>query len=147
MKIKNTDEKFMDEAIGEAKKAYRENEVPIGAVIVRDGIIIGRGHNQTEKTTNPVAHAEVLAIRNAAKKIGGWRLTGCDLYVTVEPCLMCLGAAALARISHIIYGATEPKFGFTGRLQCLPRNLEIRTGILENQCRDLLRKFFKRLRK
>lgn len=142
----STDEKFMREAIKQAKKAYKKNEVPIGAVIVYNGRVIGKGYNQTEAFGDPTAHAEIAAIRKAAKNMGGWRLTECSLYVTVEPCLMCFGAAILARVSCVIYGVKEPKFGSVDHLRNLPRKLKVRSGILQDKCRDLLKEFFKQMR-
>jgi len=137
----------MREALKEAAKAYKKEEVPIGAVIVKDNKIIGRGYNRIEATSNSTAHAEILAIKKASRKIGGWRLSGCSLYVTVEPCLMCLGAAMLARVSDIIYGAPEPSFGSVDKLLKLPKNINIRSGVLEEECKEIIKKFFKRLRK
>lgn len=145
--MKNDDREFMKEAIREADKAYEKREVPVGAVIVLDGKIIARGHNQVESKNNPVNHAEIMAISKASRKLGRWRLCGCSLYVTVEPCLMCFGAIALARISRLIYGISEPKFGFINRISKLPGNLRIKSGLLKNECRNLLRKFFIKLRK
>jgi len=143
----DTDKKFMREAIKEAKKAYRKDEVPIGAVVVWKGKIVGRGHNQVEQKKSATAHAEIMAISSATRKLGGWRLTGCSLYATVEPCLMCFGAAILSRISRLIYGTPEPKFGFIKRITKLPDSPEIRSGLLGDECRDLLGRFFKKLRK
>lgn len=141
------DEKFMMEAIKEARKAYKKNEVPIGAVVARKGKIIGRGYNQVECRKNVTAHAEISAIYRASKKLGGWRLNGCSLYVTVEPCLMCFGAILLSRISRLVYGVPEPKFGSIDRITKLPDNLEITSGLLGNECKNLLGRFFKRLRR
>jgi len=145
--MKNDDERFMEEAIKEAKKAYKKNEVPIGAVVVLNGKVIGRGHNQVERENNTVAHAEIAAIRKASRKSGGWRLNGCSLYVTAEPCLMCFGAILLARISRLIYGVSEPKFGFINRISELPGKPEVKSGVLDSKCRSLLGNFFKKLRR
>lgn len=142
----NPDQKFMREAIKEAKKAYKKNEVPIGAVVVLNGKIIGRGHNQVEQKNNVNMHAEIIAISNATKKLHNWRLNDCSLYVTVEPCLMCFGAVLLSRISYLFYGTSEPKFGFINRIKKLHPNLKIKSGLLSNECKNLLGSFFKRLR-
>jgi tRNA(adenine34) deaminase len=100
---------FMEQALEEAQKAYDMGEVPIGAVIVKDGIIIARGHNLRETYKDPTLHAEMVAIREAAEKLGGWRLSGCELYVTLEPCPMCAGAIIQSRIERVIYGAMDPQ--------------------------------------
>src|SRR5690606_15069142 len=105
------DEKMMREALIEAEKALEIGEVPIGAVVIKDGAVIGRGHNLRETTNDPTAHAEVIALREAAQRSGSWRLTGCELYVTIEPCPMCAGAIILARIDRVVYGAADPKAG------------------------------------
>ncbi len=136
----------MKEAIKEAKKAYKKDEVPVGAVVVHNGKILGRGHNQVERRESVVAHAEIMAIISATKKLGDWRLTGCSLYVTVEPCFMCFGAIMLSRISRLVYGTSEPEFGFINRVTKLPEGLEITSGLMGNKCRNLLGRFFKRLR-
>lgn len=104
-----TPEYYMRMALEEAQKAYEENEVPIGAVIVKGETVIGRGHNRTQTIKDPTAHAEMIAIREAATTLGGWRLSDCNLYVTVEPCFMCAGAIVLARISHVYIGTEDPK--------------------------------------
>ena len=143
---------FMKEALLEAKKAFDKGEVPVGAVIVKDGNIIGRGHNLTETKKDPTAHAEILAIKQAAESVGGWRLLDCDLYVTVEPCAMCAGAVVLARINRIYIGAMDPKAGACGSLMNIPQDerlnhyVEIHTGILENDCQQIIREFFQALR-
>lgn len=146
-------EPFMREALTEAEKAAAIGEVPVGAVVVRDGAVIGRGHNRTETDRDPVSHAEILAIRDAAKAIGGWRLTGCDLYVTTEPCSMCAGAIVLARIRTLCIGTMDPKAGACGSLANIPQDrrlnhyVEIETGILEEECRDIMKEFFRGLRR
>ena len=145
--MKKDDEVFMREALKEAKKAYKKNEVPIGAVVVKNNKIIGRGHNLVERSGNAAAHAEIHAIAAAAKKAGGWRLNGCSLYATVEPCLMCFGASMLSRVSRIVYGAAEPKFGSIRRVKKLPGQIEIKGGVLVEESRKLLKKFFRKLRK
>lgn len=147
----NNDVLFMNEAIKLAKKAAEIGEVPIGAVVVRDGVIIGEAFNlrQTEKLAT--AHAELLAIEAACKKLGGWRLFGCTLYVTLEPCPMCAGAIVNSRIDRLVYGAPDLRFGACGSLfniNSYPLNhaFEITGGVCENQCKQLLSDFFKDLR-
>ena len=141
-------EKFMKQAIREAQKAAAIDEVPVGAVIVREGKIIARGHNLRESKHDPTAHAEMIAIRKAAKKLGGWRLTGCELYVTLEPCPMCAGAAVQSRLSGIVFGAYDPKGGCCGTICNLaeePRfnhRLPVQGGIMEAECAALLKGYF-----
>ncbi len=142
----------MTEALSEAKKAGACGEVPIGAVIVRDGRIIGRGHNLTRTKNDPTCHAEMEAIRQAAACLGGWRLTGCDMYVTTEPCAMCAGAIVWARIENLFIGTMEPKAGACGSVfnivqeKRLNHNVNIHTGILEEECSRILKDFFRQLR-
>ena len=132
----------MSEALKEAEKAKALGEIPIGAVIVRDGEIIGRGHNLTETEKDPTAHAEMVAIREAAKVLGGWRLTGCQMYVTVEPCCMCAGAAVWARIEKLYVGAAEPKSGACGSLYNIVQDerlnhcMEVETGLMKSFFRE-----------
>ncbi len=148
-----THEDYMREALTEAKTAYAQGEVPIGAVIVKDGLIIGRGRNSTEKSKDPTSHAEMLAIREAAGTLGGWRLTGCDMYVTVEPCSMCAGAIVLSRLSGLYIGTEDPKAGACVSLNNivtdtrLNHQVELHMGILKEDCQQLLRDFFRELRK
>ena len=147
----------MQEALAEARRAAEIGEVPIGAVIVREGEagqeIVGRGHNRREIDRDPLAHAEILAIRQAAERVGGWRLTGCTMYVTLEPCAMCAGALVNSRIERLVYGAADPKAGWCGTLGNLvqdPRlnhRLEMTAGVLEEDSAALLRGFFASLRK
>lgn len=143
-----SDDRFMGEAVRLAERAARAGEVPVGAVIARDGSIIGRGWNQVESLRDPTAHAEMLAITAATAAVGDWRLTGCDLYVTKEPCPMCAGAVVLARLRRVIYGAPDPKSGGAGGLvnllQCpsLNHRCEITRAVRLRECRDLLRRFF-----
>lgn len=143
---------YMGIALEEAQKAFEKGEVPVGAIVVKDECVIGRGHNLVESAKDPTAHAEVLAIRQAAQILGGWRLAGCDLYVTVEPCAMCAGAIVLARISGLYVGTPDPKTGACFSLNQLvtdPRlnhRVELFTGILEEECAQLMRQFFRRLR-
>ena len=140
---------FMEQALQEAKKAYHIEEVPIGAVIVKDGEIIARGHNLRETYKDPTLHAEIVAIREAAKKLGGWRLSGCVLYVTIEPCPMCAGAIIQARIERVIYGARDPKAGCAGSLYNLLTDFrfnhraDVVPGVMEEECRGILQKFFR----
>ncbi len=139
---------FMREALEEANKAFEKDEPPVGAVIVKDGEIISRGHNLRESLQDPTAHAEMLAIRSAAARLGRWRLSDCDIYVTLEPCVMCAGAMILARINRLIYGADDPKAGAINSLMNLVTDgrlnhrIEVRSGILASECGTLLREFF-----
>lgn len=143
----------MKEALAEAKKAAAAGEVPVGAVIVKDGEIIGRGHNETETAKDPTAHAEMIAIRQAAKNLGGWRLTGCTMYVTTEPCSMCAGAIVWSRISRLFIGTMDPKAGACGSVFNIPQEsrlnhfVEIETGLMQEECSSLMKSFFKELRK
>ncbi len=144
-------EKYMKAALKLGQKAGDEGEVPVGAVVVCDGKIVGRGRNRRETKKNALCHAELEAINKACKKLGGWRLHKCDLYVTLEPCPMCTGAIINARIKHLYYGAGDPKAGSCGsvvNLFGLPYNHkpEVTSGILEGQCAELLRSFFQKLR-
>ena len=144
--------KYMEEAFLEAKAAAAEGEVPIGAVIVRDGEIIARAHNMTEQTKDPTAHAEMLAIRKAAEVLGGWRLIGCSMIVTTEPCSMCAGAIVWARISKLYIGTMDPKAGACGSLYNIPQDtrlnhyVEIETGLMSEECSGLMKDFFRKLR-
>jgi tRNA(adenine34) deaminase len=135
-------QKFMQEAIKEARKASAFGEVPVGAVIIHDGRIIARAHNQVERLKDATAHAEILAITQASSFLSDWRLKACSLFVTVEPCTMCTGAIKLSRISHIYFGAYDPK-------KEAERNFSFKVegGILKEECAVLLKKFFPRLRK
>ena len=146
------EESFMAEALKEAEAAAAEGEVPVGAVIVRGGEIIARAHNMTEQAKDPTAHAEILAIRKAAELLGGWRLIGCSMYVTVEPCTMCAGAIVWARIEKLFIGTADPKAGACGSLYNIPRdarlnhNVEIETGLMGEECSRLMKDFFRKLR-
>lgn len=146
------DEMFMIEAIREAKKAEAINEVPIGAIIVRDGQIIARAHNLREREQNSLAHAELLAIEQACKEVGSWRLEDTTIYVTLEPCPMCSGAIVLSRVKRVVYGAGDPKGGCAGTLMNLlqePRfnhQCEVVSGVLEGECSRILSDFFRKLR-
>ena len=144
--------KYMSEALKEAAKAAEMGEIPVGAVIVRDGGIIARGHNMTETMKDPTAHAEMLAIRQAAQKLGGWRLLGCQMFVTTEPCSMCAGAIVLARIEKLFIGTMDHKAGACGSVFNIPQEnrlnhfVEIETGIMEEECSLLMKEFFRKLR-
>lgn len=145
------DEKWMTHALQEAARAAEAGEIPVGAVIVRDGEEVARAHNLCETLHDPTAHAEVLAIRAAAQKLGSWRLSGCTLYVTLEPCPMCTGASINARVERIVYAAKDPRAGACGSLCNLPAYpLESRPecigGIYSEQARALLRDFFSQKR-
>jgi tRNA(adenine34) deaminase len=147
------DEVWMMAALAEARRAAEIGEVPVGAVVVREGSVVGRGHNRRESDGDPLAHAEILAIRQAAAGIGDWRLLGCTMYVTLEPCAMCAGALVNGRVERLVYGAPDPKAGFCGTLGNLvqdPRlnhRLEVTAGVLEGECAALLRGFFASLRR
>ena len=149
----NVHENFMKEALKEAKKAYRKGETPIGAVIVKDGKIVARGHNKRETKRNALCHAEIIAINKACRKLGGWRLFQCDMYVTLEPCLMCAGAIVQSRIKNLYFGAYDKKGGAVGSLIDIPalpditQRVETMGGILEDECSSILKDFFKELRK
>ena len=142
----------MEEAFQEARKAAAEGEVPIGAVIVREGEVIARAHNRTEQDKDPTAHAEMLAIREAAKHLGGWRLTGCSMFVTTEPCSMCAGAIVWSRIEKLYIGTMDPKAGACGSLMNIPQDnrlnhfVEIETGLMREECSGLMKDFFRKLR-
>lgn len=146
-------EKFMKEALKEARKAEAILEVPVGCIIVKDGKIIARAHNQKETKTDTTKHAEILAIQKASRKLESWRLLGCEMYVTLEPCSMCAGAMIQARIRKVYIGAMDEKTGACGSvlnlLQDYPFNhkVEIETGIEKEKCEQVLKEFFKKLRK
>ena len=146
------DEVFMNEAIALAKEAAQDGEVPVGAVVVLDGSIVGRGRNRREKDKNALAHAEIEAINEACRTLGGWRLWQCDLYVTLEPCPMCTGAIINSRIKRLVYGASDAKAGSCGSvvdLFSLPYNHrpEVVADLKREECAALLSDFFKSLRK
>jgi tRNA(adenine34) deaminase len=146
------DEAWMRRALAAAERAAELGEVPVGAVIVRGGEAIAEAYNRRETDGDPLAHAELLAIRQAARRIGGWRLTGCTMFVTLEPCAMCAGALVNARVERLVYGAADPKAGFCGTLGDLTRDprlnhrLEVVGGVLAEESAELLRRFFDRLR-
>lgn len=143
----------MREALKEAEKALRKKEVPVGAVVVHQNKIIGRGHNQTETLKDATAHAEILAIGAASNFLNSWRLNDASIFVTVEPCIMCSGAVVLSRLDRLIFGTFDPKAGACGSLYNLPQDIrlnhqvEIISGVLEDQCKSILKAFFEKLRK
>lgn len=147
------DERFMKEAVKQAKKAWKIEEVPIGCVIVYEGKIIGRGYNRRTTDKNTLAHAELLAIKRASKKMGDWRLEDCTMYVTLEPCQMCSGAIIQARIKRVVVGCMNPKAGCAGsilnllQMEEFNHQAELETGVLEEECSLLMKGFFKELRK
>ena len=146
------DQRYLEQALREARQAFEAGEVPVGAVVVRDGKIIGRGQNRRESLQDPTAHAEILAITAAANHVGDWRLKGCTLYVTKEPCPMCGGALVNARLDRLVFGAYDEQAGCCGSLYQLCRDprfnhqLEVAGGILEPQCREILQEFFSKAR-
>ena len=140
-------EKYMKIALDEARKAYDEGEIPVGAVIVKDGEIISLGRNDREKTNDATGHAEIVAIREACRKLGGWHLDGCELYVTLEPCPMCMGAIVNSRIKHVTFGAKDAKAGACGSVinMCsypLNHKPTVDSGILSEECAKILSDFF-----
>lgn len=145
-------EKFMQEALKEAKKAENKLEVPVGCVIVKDGKIVARAHNLKETKTDTTKHAEIIAIQKASKKLEAWRLLDCEMYITLEPCSMCAGAIIQARIKKVYIGAMDEKTGACGSvlnlLQDYPFNhiVEVETGIEKEKCEKILKEFFKKLR-
>jgi len=147
------DKKFMKEAIDEALKAYELKEIPIGAVIVRNGEIVGRGYNLKETLKDATLHAEISAIKDACKNLGGWRLPGCTMYVTLEPCAMCAGALVNARVERLVIGAKDYKTGACGsvlnivQMENLNHQIEVKFGVLEDECANMLKEFFNELRK
>ena len=148
----NLNEKWMQVALQEARSALKKKEVPVGAVVIYQGKIIGRGHNQTESLNDPTAHAEILAIGAAANYLNSWRLSEADLYVTVEPCSMCAGALVLSRIRKLVFGAYDPKSGACGSLYNLVQDkrfnhqVELVSEVLKDECSELLQAFFKEMR-
>ena len=146
------DDLYMREALKEAKKAYSTYEVPVGAVVVYNGEIIGRGYNQRENLKDPTAHAEILAIKDASRYLDAWRLLDCTMYVTLEPCAMCAGAIVNARIGRLVIGTRDPKRGCCGTIEDLTNHpkfnhrLEVEFGVLEDECSSIISDFFKELR-
>ena len=147
------EEKFMKEALKEAKKAYDKLEVPVGAIIVKDGKIIARAHNLKETKFDTTKHAEILAIQKASKKLNSWRLLDCEMYVTLEPCSMCAGALINSRIKKVYIGAIDEKTGAVGSVFNLlddytfNHKVEYEKGVLQDECENILKEFFKELRK
>ncbi|BDD39600.1 tRNA adenosine(34) deaminase TadA [Streptococcus ruminantium] len=145
-------EYFMFQALKEARKSLEKEEIPIGCVIVKDGQIIGRGHNAREELNQAIMHAEVMAIQEANQVEGNWRLLDTSLFVTIEPCVMCSGAIGLARIPHVVYGANNQKFGAAGSLYDiltdtrLNHRVEVERGILEDECAQIMQDFFRQRR-
>jgi len=139
-----TDEDYMRLALNEAQAAFDEGEIPVGAVVVNKGRVIARAHNQTETLNDVTAHAEMLVINSAANLLGGKYLNDCTLYVTVEPCTMCAGALGWAQVSRVVYGAADPKRGYTCYApHALHPKAETTAGVLENECRTLMQDFFR----
>ena len=141
-------EAFMRLALAQARRAFAQDEVPVGAVVVHEGVVVGAGFNQPVASGDPTAHAEVVALRAAARARGNYRLPDTTLYVTVEPCLMCVGAMVNARVASLVYGADEPKFGAVRSLLdlsalTLNHRFEVTSGLLEDECRSLMQEFFK----
>lgn len=147
------DEKYMKEAIRQAKKAWKLQEVPIGCVVVKDGRIIARGYNRRNTDKNTLAHAEIRAIQKASKAVGDWRLEECTMYITLEPCQMCAGAIVQARIPRVVIGTRNPKAGCAGSILNLLQvpqfnhQVELTAGVLEEECSSMLSGFFKALRR
>ena len=147
------DEKWMRVALAEAREAERHVDVPVGAVVVLDGQVIGRGHNRRVVDHDPLAHAELLALRSAAESLGTWRLDACTLYVTLEPCPMCAGALAQSRVGRVVYGAHDEKAGAVRSLyqlcddKRLPHRARVTSGVLEHECAEVLRAFFAEARR
>ena len=151
--MEEQEEYFMNQALNEAEKAYSKLEIPVGAIIVKDGKIIARAHNQKEIKTDTTKHAEITAIQKASKKLKSWRLIDCEMYVTLEPCTMCAGAIINSRIKKVYIGAMDEKTGAVGSVLNLFEDYkfnhkpESETGILKEDCEDILKRFFKELRK
>lgn len=147
-----SDEHYMRLALKQAEKAAAIGEVPIGCVIVCDGVIVGRGYNKRNKNKTTLAHAEMIAIDKASKKLGDWRLEGCTMYVTLEPCQMCSGALVQSRIDRVVVGAMNKKAGCAGsilnilQMEEFNHQVELTTGVLQEECQDILKRFFKDLR-
>lgn len=153
MLFEETQYRFMYAALQEAEKAFEENEVPVGAVVVYKNKIIGKGYNQVEKLKDATAHAEMIALTSASNHLGNWRLNECDIYVTMEPCIMCTGALLSSRISRLFYGISDLKFGACGSIHNLAENsktnhsIKVFSGILAKESKQLLKIFFSQHRK
>jgi tRNA(adenine34) deaminase len=151
--LNHSDNEFMREALKEARKAARKGEVPVGAVVVKDGKVVSRGHNLTEKKQSALTHAELMALGKASKKLKSWRLVDCDLYVTLEPCTMCAGAIVLSRVRKLVYGTMDPKAGAvdsTARVmenEKLNHRVKVIRGVLKEECAGVLTDFFKEVRR
>ena len=149
----NENEKYMKEALKEAQKAYKKLEIPVGSVIVKDGKIIAKAHNIKEEEKDTTKHAEIIAIQKASKKLNTWRLNDCEMYVTLEPCSMCAGAIIQARLKKVYIGTMDEKTGACGSVLNLLKDykfnheVELETGLLEENCKKILQDFFKELRK
>lgn len=152
MTLEGLNIKFMKMALDKARIAYKKGEAPVGAIIVKDGVVVARAYNKREILRDPTAHAEVLVIKKASRKLGSWRLNGCDLYVTLEPCPMCAGAIIQARLSNVYFGARDLKAGAVGtvvnlfEIERFNHKVRFYGGILENECSEILTKFFSMLR-
>jgi tRNA(adenine34) deaminase len=146
------DERFLRLALEEARRCLDHDDVPIGAVVTRDGRVLAAAGNERELAADPTAHAEILALRAGASELGTWHLEGCTLFVTLEPCAMCAGAAVLSRLDRVVFGATDPKAGFAGSLGNLLQDprlnhaVSVTGGVLAEECRDLLQAFFRERR-
>ena len=146
------DEVWMEQALEQARLAAKEGEVPVGALVIKDGEIVGSGHNRNLLDHDPTAHAEIVALRQAAARLGNHRLTDCEMFVTIEPCAMCAGALIHARLSRLIYGASDPKAGAAGSaLQVLNHpslnhQMEVKSGVLVEKCSEILQEFFREKR-
>jgi tRNA(adenine34) deaminase len=144
---------FMKQALREAQAAFDEGEVPVGAVVVKEGLIVGRGHNQTERLNDPTAHAEILALGAASAHFESWRLLDATLYSTIEPCVMCAGASVMARVRRVVYGAPDPKFGGCVSVFRIPTDtrlnhrVDVVGGVMSDEAADLMRQFFARRRR
>lgn len=151
--MQSEEEKYMKMALKEAQKAFDEEEVPVGAVIVKERRVIAKAHNQKEAKTDTTKHAEIIAIQKASKKLKNWRLEDTTLYVTLEPCTMCIGAIIGARIKKVCFGAMDEKTGACGSVLNIPKDypfnhiVEVKSNVMEPECKELLQKFFKMLRK
>ena len=151
--VRRSDQEYMEEALAEARRAVGIGEVPVGAVVVSaEGEILARSHNRRQIDMDPTAHAELIAMREAAKALGDWRLEGCTVYVTLEPCPMCAGTMVLSRIARCVYGCMDPKAGFLGSLSDLSHGyglnheFEVTSGVMADECSEILRSFFRDLR-
>ena len=150
--VGDNDKYFMELALAEAERAAVEGEVPVGCIIVHEGMVIGKGHNRTESLNDPTAHAEILAITAASNHLESWRLENCSVYSTIEPCPMCAGALVLARVSRLVFGAKDPKFGGCMSLYNIVQDIrlnhqmEVIPGVLEDRAAELMKSFFKTTR-